>query len=155
METKYHIVDYMDLDYYWKSRESKDKFSNNTCHLCFKIEDQKLRYDILKLLIEEKCGDVNKPNNLGYLPHEVMHDQSILNIPESLSQHFLMTQQECLEADYMIISTQNADSGKGKKDIIIDQLDQLGLQEGTDYVVYVQEKNEKTNLCDVLISIKI
>ena len=74
VEPKYHIVDYMDLDYYWKSREGKDSFSNNSCHLCFKIEDEKLRYDILKLLIEEKCGDVNKPNNLGYLPHEVMHD---------------------------------------------------------------------------------
>jgi hypothetical protein len=55
----------------------------------------------------------------------------------------------------LIISSQNADSGKGKKDIIIDQLDQLGLKVGSDYVVYIQEKDEKTNLCDVLISIKI
>ena len=31
-----------------------------------------------------------------------------------------MTQQDALEADYMIVSSQNADSGKGKKDIIID-----------------------------------
>lgn len=55
----------------------------------------------------------------------------------------------------MIITSQNADSGKGKKDIIIDQLDQLGLKEGSDYIVYVEPKDEETNLCEVLISIKI
>ena len=102
---KYHITDYMDLDYYWKSREGKDSFANNTCHLCFKIEDANLRYNILQILIEEVVGDVNKPNNLGYLPHEVMHDQQILDFPKSIDCHFKMNQQEILEADYMIISS--------------------------------------------------
>ena len=71
--TKYQIVDFMDLNYYWKSREGKDSFSNNTCHLCFKIDDLDLKYKMLKLLIDERVGDINKPNNLGYLPHEVVH----------------------------------------------------------------------------------
>ena len=45
----------------------------------------------------------------------------------------------------MIVSSQN-ESGKGKKDIIIDQLNQLGLKAGEDFVLYVQEKNPETRI---------
>ena len=32
---KYNIVSFLDLDYYWKSREGKDDVANNACHLAF------------------------------------------------------------------------------------------------------------------------
>ena len=36
---KYKIKNFMDLDYYWKSRQSKDCAGNNTCHIVFSVID--------------------------------------------------------------------------------------------------------------------
>jgi len=61
----------MDMDYYWKSRQSKDNAGNNSCHFCFEIEEPTQRYQFLTILNNEQIGDLNKRNKLGYLPHEI------------------------------------------------------------------------------------
>jgi len=50
---------------------------NNSCHLAYEIIDEKLRYKFLNLLLSEGIGDMNKPNVLGFLPHEIEHIQPI------------------------------------------------------------------------------
>lgn len=52
-----------------KSRANKDKSGNNSCHLAFEMVRDSYRYKFLEILIEEKIGDINKPNVLGLLPH--------------------------------------------------------------------------------------
>jgi hypothetical protein len=42
-------------------------------HLAFNIEDQELKYKFINLLIDEEVGDLNKPNIMGLLPHELEH----------------------------------------------------------------------------------
>jgi hypothetical protein len=71
---KYKINNFIMTDYYWKSREGKDENGNNTCHLAFEIQDKPLRYKVIKLLIQEQVGSINKRNVLGYLPHETNHN---------------------------------------------------------------------------------
>ena len=70
---KYKIVDFLNLDYYWKSRAGKDQNGNNTCHLAFEIAAEDGRYKYLKILMDEEIGDVNKRNKMGYLPQELEH----------------------------------------------------------------------------------
>jgi hypothetical protein len=71
---KFKIDDYMNLDYYWKSRQNKDQVGNNTLHLVFSVVDnEELRFKFVKLCIEESIGDINKRNCLGYLPCENLH----------------------------------------------------------------------------------
>ena len=51
LPVKYKIANFLDLDYYWKSRQSKDKAGNNSCHILFSvIDDEQLRFKFLKLL---------------------------------------------------------------------------------------------------------
>lgn len=115
---KYKIENFLMTEYYWKSREGKDENGNNTCHLAFEIMDRELRYKVLKLLIEENVGDINKHNVLGYLPHEVNHNPRMAKIPLELKQYFLEVLQETEEADYLII-TNETNENKGKTKIII------------------------------------
>lgn len=49
---------------------NKDLFGNNSLHFVFDIRDQKQRYEILALLIDENIGDPDKRNKLGFLPIE-------------------------------------------------------------------------------------
>jgi hypothetical protein len=85
----------MDLDYYWKSRQSKDCAGNNSCHILFSvIDDESLRFKFLKLLTNEKVGEMNKRNCLGYLPCDNLHSHPIRNIPKDLEPYFLETIQE-------------------------------------------------------------
>jgi hypothetical protein len=74
---KYRIIDPLEEPLYWKSRRGKDNAGNNTLHFAFKITDRKIRDDVLRLLIKEECGHKDKRNLLGYLPHEIVHDQPI------------------------------------------------------------------------------
>lgn len=66
---KYNIKDKSDQEYFMKSRANKDKSGNNSCHLAFEMVRDSYRYKFLEILIEEKIGDINKPNVLGLLPH--------------------------------------------------------------------------------------
>ena len=70
---KYILKDKDDLEYFRKSRANKDKAGNNSCHLAFEMVRDSYRYKFLELLIEEKIGDINKPNVLGLLPHQIEH----------------------------------------------------------------------------------
>lgn len=54
-----------------KSRQCKDLAGNNTCHYVFEIADQMTRYKTLRILVQEKIGDLNKRNKLGFLPCEI------------------------------------------------------------------------------------
>jgi hypothetical protein len=92
---KYKMNNFLDLDYFWKSRQSKDLVGNNTCHIVFSmIDDETLRFKFLKLLCEEGIGDMNKRNCLGYLPCENLHSHPIKNIPKDLEPYFVETLQE-------------------------------------------------------------
>ena len=89
---KYKIKNFLDLDYYWKSRQSKDEVGNNTCHIVFSVIDsEEMRFKFLKLLVQEGVGDMNKRNNLGYLRCENLHVHPIKNIPKELEPHFTET----------------------------------------------------------------
>ena len=70
---KYIIENKDDLEYFKKSRANKDVAGNNSCHLAFEMVRAKYRYMFLELLIEENIGDINKPNVLGLLPHQIDH----------------------------------------------------------------------------------
>jgi ERCC4-related helicase len=70
---KYIFKNKNDEKYYWKSRKKKDIFGNNSMHLAFNIEDEELKYKFINLLIDEEVGDLNKPNIMGLLPHELDH----------------------------------------------------------------------------------
>ena len=99
-------------------------------------------------------GDINKRNILGYLPHEVNHNQPMANIPEDLKHNFLEVLQETDEADYMIITSETKEN-KGKTKIIVSQLEDLNMIHGEDYSVYkLDPEDEETGLRKVLISIK-
>lgn len=119
------------LNYYWKSRQNKDQNGNNSCHLTFEIVDEKLRYKFLNLLLSEEIGNMNKPNLLGFLPHEIEHHQPIpmrgLGVmPVHVYNHLSLSRQEEEEADYCIITP------KDKKDIVIMQLDDLKAKNRAD-----------------------
>ena len=87
--TRYKIENDKDIDYYWKSRQSKDNCGNNAFHHCFAIQSDIQRYRFISLLHKERIGDLNKRNKLGHLPHEVQHDIDYYCIPQDLRQHFL------------------------------------------------------------------
>jgi hypothetical protein len=53
-------------------------------HFAFMIKDPFVRDNILRLLIKEEIGDLNKRNTLGYLPHEISHDQPLMNLSKDL-----------------------------------------------------------------------
>ena len=74
---------------------------------------EEYRYKFMNILIKEKIGDLNKPNVLGLLPHQVEHVQPLKNIPDYILSHMPDTIQEIQEADYLIISPDN------KKDLIL------------------------------------
>ena len=71
-EIKY-IINNPNVDYFYKSRKNKDKAGNNSCHLVFEMVRDNIRYKFLDMLIDQKIGDINKPNVLGLLPHQVDH----------------------------------------------------------------------------------
>lgn len=71
---KYKIQNPKDVEYYWKSRANKDRQGNNPCHYAFSIPDLKLRYKVIKLLIQEEIGDPYKRNKMGMLPEDLEHD---------------------------------------------------------------------------------
>ena len=54
-----------------KSRKKKDKAGNNSCHYAFAIgQDEKTnaytkRWKFIRLLSENKVGDMNEPNTKG------------------------------------------------------------------------------------------
>ena len=70
---KYIIRDPMNESYFYKSRSNKDNVGNNSCHIVFEMVSDEHRYQFLELLIEEKIGNINKPNLLGFLPHQIEH----------------------------------------------------------------------------------
>ena len=61
-------------DVYKKSLDSSDVNGNNLAHYVFEISDLTTRYKFLKLILEKGVGSLTKPNNNGYLPHEIEHD---------------------------------------------------------------------------------
>ena len=63
------------------------------------------------------------------------------------------TLQELQEADYMI-ETSESPFNKGKKTLILNQLTQLGLEEGKDFICYKLEPDEHGTQ-KILISINI
>ena len=116
---KYKIVDPKNVGYYWKSRANKDKQGNNPCHHAFSIPDLKLRYQVIKLLIQEGIGDIDKRNKMGMLPEDLEHDTQYHLIEDDVKHYFRETLQETHEADYMIVSSQTKDN-KGKVNIILE-----------------------------------
>jgi hypothetical protein len=112
------------------------------------------RYKFMRLLISEQVGDVSKRNILGYKPTDIDHSASINQIPEDLREHFLEMDVLSQEADYMIITNQTP-TNMNKKEIVIKQLEQLGLVKDSDFKVYVMKPDPYTQVSKVLISIKI
>ena len=68
-DLKYIIHDSQDEKYFQKSRSNKDDSGNNCCHLAFEMVRDETRYQFLELLIDERIGNLNKPNTLGLLPN--------------------------------------------------------------------------------------
>lgn len=118
---KYTIKNSEDENYYWKSRKKKDITGNNSLHIAFDIKDLKLRYQFISLLIDEEIGDINKPNIMGLLPHELEHTQPLEDIPIDIINKFSWLKIENEEADYVIICKQL------KKEIVVEQLMQMNL----------------------------
>ena len=82
---------------------------------------ENIRYKFLDILIDQKIGDINKPNVLGLLPHQMDHFQPLRNLPDHILSHLPATIQEIQEADYVIITPED------KKEIILDELQELKL----------------------------
>ena len=120
-DQKYIIDDPKNIEYFNKSRRNKDKGGNNSCHLVFEMSRENIRYKFLDILIDQKIGDINKPNVLGLLPHQMDHFQPLRNLPDHILSHLPATIQEIQEADYVIITPED------KKDIILDELQELKL----------------------------
>lgn len=93
-EKKYIIKNPSDEEYFLKSRANKSKSGNNSCHLAFEIVEKKMRYKILRLLIDEHIGDLYKPNKLGYLAHHIEHSQPLDSLPEDVLPFFPTVLQE-------------------------------------------------------------
>ena len=118
---KYIIKDKSQVNYFVKSRANTDNAGNNSCHLAFEMIRKKYRYMFLDLLIEEEIGDINKPNILGLLPHQIEHRQPIDDMPNYILSHMPSNIQELQEADYLILCPEE------KKKIILEQLEDLKL----------------------------
>ena len=75
---------------------NEDSNGNNSCHFAFEINDLKTRYKFLKLLLEERVGDVTKANIIGLIPHEIEHEQPLPleDLPKEIQTHFPTTMQE-------------------------------------------------------------
>jgi hypothetical protein len=85
-------------------------------HFAFNIKDPELKYKFINILIDEEVGDLNKPNIMGLLPHELEHTQPLTSIPEEIKSKIPWLRIEIEEADYLILCKQT------KKDILIEQL---------------------------------
>ena len=70
---KYKCKSKNDEKYFLKSRQKKDINGNNSLHHAFNIKNQALRYKFIDLITKEKVGDLNKPNIMGLMPHEIEH----------------------------------------------------------------------------------
>ena len=66
------------------------------------------------MLINDEIGDINKPNKIGLLPHEIEHIQPLQNVPDHVRDKFPLSKIEDGEADYLIVCKEN------KKTILID-----------------------------------
>lgn len=107
---------------------------------------------MLKLLIENEIGDINERNKLGLLPQEIEHDNHYQYVPKEISHHFKEDLQETLEGDYLII-TSESDTCKGRKQLLLEQLKDLQLEEHTEtFEVTADDKNDPTKKL-ILISI--
>ena len=93
-------------------------------------------------------------NKLGYLPTDIDHSLTIKDVPENLHEDFKEMNQLSQEADYMIITSQTSEN-TNKKEIVIQQLKQLGLEEGSDFITYVMDPDPSTQVSKVFISIQI
>ena len=128
------------MEYWWKSRESKDDCGCNALHHVFAIDEPDKRNEFLELCIGDHIGNISKRNKQGLLPQEIEHIQPV-KPPKKLRdlEEFLETKQEIEEADYMIVTSQNVhfdDKGEatvlgGKKNLVLTQLKQLGLAKHT------------------------
>ena len=72
-------------------------------HFAFNIKDTELKYKFINILIDEQVGDLNKPNIMGLLPHELEHSQPLKNVPEEIKSKISWLKIENEEADYLIL----------------------------------------------------
>ena len=77
--------------------------------------------------MEEKIGNMNKPNWHGILPYHVDHKHSIKDLPNHILSRLPSMIQEVQWADYLIITPYI------KKDIVLDQLKDLALYKPDDH----------------------
>lgn len=118
---------------YNKTKANKDRFGNNSCHYIFEIEDPKKRYEFLRVLIENKVGDLYERNKQGYLPTDLSHCMNTELIPQDLQKYFTYMSIEQAESDFMI-TTSRLNGNTSKEKIICEQLNQIGL--GDCYNIY-------------------
>ena len=103
--------------------------------------------------MEENVGNIHKRNKLGYSPIELNHGIVLNDIDPEVRHYFKEMDQVSQEGDYMIISSET-ESNKTKKDIVLEQLNQLNLVRDKDYFVYIMEPDDD-KVSKVFISIKI
>lgn len=82
---------------------------------------------MLKLLIESEIGDITERNKLGLLPQEVEHNDHYEYVPKELQHFFKEDLREIKEGDYMIVTSQS-DTCHGRKELLLNQLEQLNLR---------------------------
>jgi len=150
---KYRILDATKFNQYWKTRRNRDAMGNSPLHFCYEIQDTELRYKMLSLLLEEGIGDVKERNKLGLLPQELEHDTEYARIPDNIKHLFKQDLRHTLEGDYMIV-TSESETVKGKKALLLEQLDELHLKETTETFTIPAEDKKDPSKKLILISIK-
>lgn len=81
---KYNFVDPQDMQNFIVRRQQKDDCGNNSMHYAFEISDIKMRYKIVKLLIDEEVGELHKSNRQGQMPYQMEHTQPLTQLPPDI-----------------------------------------------------------------------